>query len=113
VNQKDLSLDVEQLRKLAGYAHWIPVLKGFHQSYLALNYPGWDWNQIIPQLIKEKIIHVNSVSATHQRLAHGLSISNVVQSVTLTISEQGIKATVRKIQSTSKIRNQLSKKPEF
>jgi hypothetical protein len=105
VNQKDLSLDVEQIRKLAGYAHWIPALKGFQQGYLESIYPGWDWNQIIPRLIKEKIIHVNSVSATHQRLAHGLSISNVVQSVTLNISEQGIKATVRKVQSTSKIRN--------
>ena len=105
MNQKDLSLDVEQLRKLAGYAHWIPALKGFQQGYLASIYPGWDWNQIIPQLIKEKIIHVNSVSATHQRLAHGLSVSIEIESITLSISEQGIRATVRKTQSTSKIRN--------
>ena len=105
MNQKGLSLDVEQLRKLAGYAHWIPVLKGFHQSYLALNYPGWDWNHIIPQLIKEKIIQMNSVSVTQQNLAHGLSIPIEIESISLTISEQGIKASVRKTQSTSRTRN--------
>ena len=103
MNQEtNLTLDIEALQKLAGYGHWIPALKGFHRSYLAINYPGWDWNQIIPQLIREKIVHVNSVSATDQRLANGLSISIEIESITLAISEDGIRATVRKSHSRAR-----------
>lgn len=102
MKETNLTLDIEALQKIAGYGHWIPALKGFHQSYLAMNYPGWDWNQIIPQLIREKIVHVNSVSTTQQRLANGLSISVAIESVTLTICEQGIKATVRKSHSRTR-----------
>ena len=102
MNQTNLVLDIDALQKLAGYAHWIPALKGFHHSYLAINHPGWDWNQIIPQLIKEQIVHVNTVSSTQQRLANGLSISIEIESVTLKITEHGIKATVRKTHSRTR-----------
>jgi hypothetical protein len=100
--ETNLTLDIEALQKIAGYGHWIPALKGFQRSYLATNYPGWDWNQIIPQLIREKIVHVNSLSASHQRLANGLYISIEIESITMMISEYGIKATVRKTHSKAR-----------
>jgi hypothetical protein len=90
MEKRDLTLGIEELEKLAGYAHWIPALKGFQQSYLATTYPDWDWNQIIPQLIKERIVVVNSVSSSQKRLGNGLSISIKVQKVTITLTESGL-----------------------
>lgn len=104
MTQTGLTLSIDALRKVAGYAHWISVLKGFHQSYLTQEYPGWDWNQIIPQLIKEKVVEVNSMSSSSLYLANGLSICLDVTSVTITISDKGISTKITKTNSTSKVR---------
>ena len=104
MTQSSLTLSMDALRKVAGYAHWIPVLKGFHHIYLAQEYPGWDWNQIIPQLIKEKVVTINSMSSSKRYLANGLSISLEVTSVTIIISDRGISTKVTKTNSISKVR---------
>jgi hypothetical protein len=56
MTRAELTLDVEALRRVAGYANWIPLIRGLHKDYFAKNFPGWDWNQIIPVLIMKKII---------------------------------------------------------
>lgn len=45
-------MDIEALRAVGRYCHWIPVTKGLYKDFFARNYPGWDWNDFIPQLIK-------------------------------------------------------------
>ena len=92
-----LFLDIEALRKVAGYAHWIPLIRGLHKDYFARNLPGWEWNQIIPVLIKKGIIKVDSKEADQQVLSQGLSISKEVRGVLLKPSKHQIKVAIQKI----------------
>ncbi len=96
VNQS-LTLDVEALRNIAGYAHWIPMIRGLYKEFFSLNYPGWEWNHIIPVLIKKGILKVHSKEIDQRYLAYGLSISKDVESVCLMRSKHGTKVSVQKI----------------
>ena len=80
-----LTLDVEALRKIAGYAHWIPISRGSYKDFLHRNYPGWEWNQIIPALIKKGIVKVHTKDPDFQLLSQGLYISREIEAVTLWI----------------------------
>ena len=80
-----LTLDVEALRKIAGYAHWIPITRGIYKDFLHRNYPGWEWNQIIPALIKKGIVKVHTKDPEFQLLSQGLYISREIEAVTLWI----------------------------
>lgn len=35
-----------QIRQLLHYGHWIPILRGKTDVYLAEHYPGWTWNEL-------------------------------------------------------------------
>src|SRR5690606_16223131 len=37
----------EQLTRLLGHWHFIPMGRGFTQAHVAENYPGWTWNQLV------------------------------------------------------------------
>ena len=92
-----LFLDIEALRLVAGYAHWIPLIRGLHKDYFARNLPGWEWNQIIPVLIKKGIIKVGSKEADQQDLSQGLYVSKDVRGVLIKPSKHLTKVTVQKI----------------
>ncbi len=94
---QSLTLDVEALRNISGYAHWIPILRGLYKEFFTVNYPGWEWNHIIPVLIKKGVIKVHSKETEQRYLAYGLSISKDVESVCLMRSKHGTKVTVHKI----------------
>jgi hypothetical protein len=79
--KSDLILDFEALTKIAGYAHWIPVTQGRHKDFFQRNYPGWDWNQIIPALIKNGVLAINSSAPNQRALPQGLSISESVSTL--------------------------------
>jgi len=80
---RSLTLDVEALRKIAGYAHWIPITQGLHRDFFERNYPGWEWNDIIPVLLKKGILKVYSKEVDQRKLSQGLSISLEIESVTI------------------------------
>jgi hypothetical protein len=84
-NEASLTLDFDSLQQLAGYAHWIPILRGFHEEFLQQKYPGWEWNQIIPVLIRRRVLVVNSNNPRHQLLSQGLYISHEIETVILWI----------------------------
>ena len=92
-----LFLDIAALRLVAGYAHWIPLIRGLHKDYFARNLPGWEWNQIIPVLIKKGIIKVGSKEADQQDLSQGLYVSKDVRGVLIKPSKHLTKVTVQKI----------------
>lgn len=96
MSEKTLELNIDDLQEIAGYAHWIPVLRGFHEEFLQKNHPGWEWNQIVPELIHQGFISVNSKAVDQRYLAQGLSISSGVESVVIKVSERKIKITIRK-----------------
>jgi hypothetical protein len=100
-----VTLDVDSLQQLAGYAHWIPALRGISEKYITRNFPGWKWNDIIPVLIEKGVLSTDSEAADQRYLAHGISISASTQSVKITNSKNGIKITIKKLNPTSRIRN--------
>ena len=92
-----LTLDVEALRKIAGYAHWIPITRGIYKDFLHRNYPGWEWNQIIPALIKKGIVKVHTKDPEFQLLRQGLYISREIEAVTLWIRNGKTQIAVRRV----------------
>jgi hypothetical protein len=100
-----VTLDVDSLQQLAGYAHWIPALRGISEKYITRSYPGWEWNDIIPVLIEKGVLSTDSEAADQRYLAHGISISASTQSVKITHSSNGIKVAIEKLNSTSRIRS--------
>jgi hypothetical protein len=84
---KSLELSVEDLLSLASYAHWIPMTRGLYKPYLERNFPGWEWNQIIPVLIKKKILVINSKTSRHRALSHGLYIDREISGVRICVRD--------------------------
>jgi hypothetical protein len=71
---------------VTGYAHWIPQLRGIYLDYFEKTFPGWTWNQIIPVLIKMKIVFPNSKDTSYRHLSQGLYIAGDTKNVRLWIS---------------------------
>jgi hypothetical protein len=82
---------------VAGYAHWIPITRGLYKDCFNLNFPGWEWNQIIPILINKGIIKVDSKEEERQELSQGLSISKNVEGILLRPFKYRTEVTVNKI----------------
>ena len=95
--EASLTLDFDSLQQLAGYAHWIPILRGFHEEFLQRKYPGWAWNDIIPVLIRRKVLEVDSKNPRHQLLSQGLYISHEIETVTLWIRNGKTEISVKKL----------------
>ena len=91
---KSLELSVDDLLRIASYAHWIPMTRGLYKPYLERNFPGWEWNQIIPLLIKKKILVINSKDPRHRALSHGLYIACEITSLRICTKGGNIKIEV-------------------
>ena len=85
-NKDVLTLDIKGLSMIAGYAHWIPGIRGLYKDYFARNLPGWQWNQIIPVLIRKEIV-VYGENLGYRHLSQGLYISSDIEGVTLWIKD--------------------------
>ena len=51
-----LSLEIEAIRELANYAHWIPMVRGYTREFMDSHYPDWEWNDLIPKMLNRGII---------------------------------------------------------
>ena len=85
-NKDVLTLDIKGLSMIAGYAHWIPGIRGLYKDYFARNLPGWQWNQIIPLLIRKEIIVYGEIQG-YRHLSQGLFIANDIESVSFWIND--------------------------
>jgi hypothetical protein len=94
---KSLELSVEDLLSLTSYAHWIPMTRGLYKPYLEKNFPGWEWNQIIPFLIKKKILVINSKDPRDRALCHGLYLVREINGVRICIQDERTEIEVRRI----------------
>ena len=90
----ELRLDVEALTMIAGYAHWIPITQGLHLDFFQGNSPGWEWNDIIPVLIKKGVVMMNSKEPNQRQLSQGLSIAHDVESILIKRSKHGTRVTI-------------------
>jgi hypothetical protein len=93
-NGKTLTLDIEDLRGICNYVHWIPMIRGLHREFFQAKYPGWDWNDVIPVLFNRRIVVPNSEDPNLMKLCQGLSISREITSVTLVKGGGRVKVSV-------------------
>ena len=59
MKRSKVTMDIETLRSVTSYCHWIPITQGLHKEYFAKNFPGWQWNDFVPRLLKKKILEFN------------------------------------------------------
>jgi hypothetical protein len=93
-NRMILTLDIEELRGICNYAHWIPMIRGLHREFFETKYPGWEWNDVIPVLFNRRIVVPNSGDPNLMKLCQGLSISREITSITLVKGGGRIKVSV-------------------
>ena len=85
-------MDIEMLRRVTNYAHWIPGLRGLYREFFAEHFPGWDWNDFVPRLIDKKILRFNEVgNPEFTMLSQGLFISSDVQSIEFIPQKKGVR----------------------
>ena len=53
--EKSIHLSAKQIKELIHYGHVIPMSRGWTQKYVEENFPGWEWNDIVPVLIEKNI----------------------------------------------------------
>ena len=89
-------LDLKKLSELSSYAHWIPIIRGLHKPYFERNFPEWEWNQIIPVLVKAKILVTYSIDPAHRVLNQSLYIAREIKSVKIIIQDDKTEIEVMK-----------------
>jgi hypothetical protein len=95
-------LDIEDLRKLSGYAHWIPITHGLYRNFFVKRYPFWEWNQIIPELIQSKVLVLHSSETKHLALSQNLYIARDIQGVSIQIRDGKVEISIRETDAKEK-----------
>ena len=88
-------LDLKQLGEISSYAHWIPITRGLHRPYFERNFPGWEWNRIIPVLLKARILVTCSIDPARRALNQSLYIAREIESVKIILQNEKTEIEVR------------------
>ena len=51
-----LSLEIEAIRELANYSHWIPMVRGYTREFMDSHHLDWEWNDLVPKMVNRGII---------------------------------------------------------
>jgi hypothetical protein len=95
MKRSKVTMDIETLRTVTGYCHWIPITQGLYKEYFAKNFPGWQWNDFVPRLLKKKILEFNGDgNDSFIKLLQGLYISSSIQAIEFIPAKSGVKITV-------------------
>jgi hypothetical protein len=78
-----LRLEVEAIKELSNYAHWIPMVRGYTRDYMDSHYPDWEWNDLIPKMLSRGIISTEQ-SDGDTKLWQGLWLKAGVSAVVVT-----------------------------
>ena len=85
-------MDIETLKTVTGYCHWIPITQGLYKEYFSENFPGWSWNHFVPKLLDLKILQFKGEGDENlTMLSQGLFISSDVQAIEFTPEGNGVK----------------------
>ncbi len=71
-SSKNIWLDVHALSRLAYFASEIPVIHGHTRIFMAAEFPGWEWNEIIPPLLRKGLIKAHQETPAWLELSQGL-----------------------------------------
>ena len=70
--QNTLMLNIEEIRTISNYAHWIHIVRGYHHDFLNEHYPGWGWNDFLPVLDAADLIGRHEEGHACVRLMQGI-----------------------------------------
>jgi len=88
-------MDIETLKTVTGYCHWIPITQGLHKEYFSENFPGWRWNHFVPKLLDLKILQFKGEGDEKlTMLLQGLFISSDVHAIEFLPERNGVKIRV-------------------
>ena len=87
-------MNVYQLRDVCAYAHWIPILNGLHEEFFAQNYPGWEWNDFVPKLLRKGILLVGAEDLGYTKLKSGLYVAPDVAEIDFIPGKRSVKINV-------------------
>ena len=103
MKRSKVTMDIETLRSITSYCHWIPITQGLHKEFFAENFPGWQWNDFVPRLLKKKILEFNGEgNDSLVKLWQGLYISSDIQTIEFIPDKSGVKINVLTIKEISK-----------
>jgi hypothetical protein len=92
-----LRLDVDAIYELSNYANWIPITQGYYKELFDLKYPGWEWNQLIPELLDAGVLVFKPEGDSYRPLLQGLWIADAVEAVVVSaLDEEMVKVRVIK-----------------
>ncbi len=94
VNRSPVTMNVEQLRDVCAYAHWIPILNGLHLEFFEQNYPGWEWNDFVPKLLRKGILRMGTEDLGYTKLKLGLLVAPDVSEINFIPGKRGVKVVV-------------------
>ena len=83
-------MDLEALESITNYCHYIPITRGLHLEFFAENYPGWDWNDFVPVLLKKGILVRDSQDPKFIKLRQGFYIAKDVAFIEFTPDRNGV-----------------------
>ena len=101
MKRSPVNMDISLLRDVCGYAHWIPILKGLHLEFFEEKFPGWEWNDFVPKLLKKKILVIGNPDGAHIKLSQGLFISPDISSIDFIPDKSGSKIVVHRVNEVS------------
>ena len=94
MNRSKVKMNVDQLRDVCAYAHWIPILNGLHLEFFERNYPGWEWNDFVPKLLRKGILRVGAEDLGSTKLKLGLFVAPNVAEIDFIPGKHGVKINV-------------------
>jgi hypothetical protein len=95
MKRSKVTMDIETLRSITSYCHWIPITQGLHKEFFVENFPGWQWNDFVPRLLKKKILEFNGEGNDYLvKLWQGLYISSDIQFIEFIPDKSGAKINV-------------------
>ena len=97
VVRSPVTMNVDQLRDVCAYAHWIPILNGLHLEFFEQNYPGWECNDFVPRLLRKGILRVGSEDLGYSKLKLGLYLAPNVSAIDFIPGKRGAKVVVHYI----------------
>jgi hypothetical protein len=100
-SRSEIYMDVDTLKKITNYCNWIPLMRGLHLEFIENAFPGWEWNDFAPKLIKRKILHyAQDGEKGLTNLSQGLCISSDIQAIQFIPYKSGVRIkvlTIKKI----------------
>ena len=101
MDRSPVTMNVDQLREVCAYAHWIPILNGLHLEFFEQNYPGWEWNDFVPRLLRKGILRVNAAELGSVKMSQGLFIAPNVESIDFIPGKRGVRVVINYVKEVS------------